>query len=218
MNLLNRRRTLIANTLSKIDQFPYVFVEYLEGTGTQYIDTGFIPKNKPKTDVEYQFVDTSVSTTQCVFGVNNSSSSYSRYMWSYNGSSISGLGNTYSIANPKLGLDISRHVAVVDAVTPQMLLDGASLPLNVVEGSKPEYRDDNTNSVFLFARNATSNRPSAYFKGRIFSCKQWQNGVLLQDLRPCYRRSDNVPGMYDILNDVFYTNAGTGEFILGPNV
>jgi len=35
-------------------------------------------------------------------------------------------------------------------------------------------------------------------------------------MRPCYRKSDNKPGMYDLTNGVFYTNAGSGEFIYGP--
>lgn len=32
-----------------------------------------------------------------------------------------------------------------------------------------------------------------------------------------YRKSDNKPGMYDIVNNVFYTNQGSGEFTVGPN-
>lgn len=35
---------------------------------------------------------------------------------------------------------------------------------------------------------------------------------------PCYRKADNEAGMYDIVNGVFHTNAGTGEFIVGPDV
>ena len=33
---------------------------------------------------------------------------------------------------------------------------------------------------------------------------------------PCIRKSDGAPGMYDIVNDVFYTNSGTGTFTTGP--
>jgi hypothetical protein len=40
---------------------------------------------------------------------------------------------------------------------------------------------------------------------------------LLIDLIPCYRKADNVAGMYDIVNDVFYTNVGSGSFIVGPD-
>jgi hypothetical protein len=36
--------------------------------------------------------------------------------------------------------------------------------------------------------------------------------------KPCYRKSDNVPGWYDTTNDVFYPNEGTGVFIVGPDI
>lgn len=35
---------------------------------------------------------------------------------------------------------------------------------------------------------------------------------------PCYRKSDNKPGMYDIVSGQFFTNQGTGEFLTGPVV
>ena len=35
---------------------------------------------------------------------------------------------------------------------------------------------------------------------------------------PAKRKSDNVLGMYDIINGTFYTNAGSGTFTGGPAV
>ena len=37
-------------------------------------------------------------------------------------------------------------------------------------------------------------------------------------LIPCYRKSDSEPGFYDVINNVFYTNVGTGTFGVGPDV
>ena len=34
----------------------------------------------------------------------------------------------------------------------------------------------------------------------------------------CYRKSDGVIGMYDVENDVFYTNDGTGDFTKGQDI
>ena len=39
-----------------------------------------------------------------------------------------------------------------------------------------------------------------------------ENGTHIYDLVPCYRKSDSVIWMYDIINDVFYTNEGSGTF------
>lgn len=46
----------------------------------------------------------------------------------------------------------------------------------------------------------------------------YQNNTKIRDMYPCYRVSDNVIGMYDIVNGTFYTNSGTGLFHKGPNV
>ena len=45
-----------------------------------------------------------------------------------------------------------------------------------------------------------------------------RNDVKLSELIPCYRKADNVVGMYDIIHDTFYTNEGTGTFTKGGNV
>ena len=41
---------------------------------------------------------------------------------------------------------------------------------------------------------------------------------LVRNLIPCYRKSDSAPGLYDIVNNVFYTNRLTGNIIIGPIV
>ena len=43
-------------------------------------------------------------------------------------------------------------------------------------------------------------------------------GVLVRNFIPAKRNSDNVLGLYDLVNNVFYTNAGSGTFIAGPEV
>lgn len=52
---------------------------------------------------------------------------------------------------------------------------------------------------------------------RIYSCKFSEAGELKVNLVPCYRKSDGEIGLYDKVNDKFYTKAGSGEFIKGGN-
>ena len=47
---------------------------------------------------------------------------------------------------------------------------------------------------------------------RMYDCKMYYNGTLVRDFIPAKRKADNVYGMYDQLNGVFYENAGTGAF------
>ena len=44
--------------------------------------------------------------------------------------------------------------------------------------------------------------------------QKWYNGTnLVRHLIPCFRKSDNAAGMYDIVGNVFYANAGGGTLI-----
>lgn len=49
-------------------------------------------------------------------------------------------------------------------------------------------------------------------------CKLYANGTLIRDYLPAKRNSDGVLGMYDQLNDQFYTNGGSGSFSYGSEV
>lgn len=49
-----------------------------------------------------------------------------------------------------------------------------------------------------------------------FRAYSW--GVLVRNMIPCYRKSDNVIWMYDLVNNQFYTNSWTGTFEKGENV
>lgn len=53
---------------------------------------------------------------------------------------------------------------------------------------------------------------------KLYMCKLYNSGTLIKNFIPCYRRSDMKPGLYDIVGRKFYTNQGTGEFLLGPSI
>lgn len=56
------------------------------------------------------------------------------------------------------------------------------------------------------------------FRGKMYYVYVSLDDVYKYELIPCYRKADNVAGMYDILNDVFYTNRGSGTFVVGSNI
>ena len=74
-----------------------------------------------------------------------------------------------------------------------------------------------TNSMCIFCisngNHGKDNRNNAM---RLYNWYVQEDGVTMRYIVPCYRKSDNKPGVYDIITSTFYTNAGTGEFICGP--
>jgi hypothetical protein len=58
-----------------------------------------------------------------------------------------------------------------------------------------------------------------HFLGRLYYVRfDTISGTPLYELVPCYRKSDGVIGLYDVVNDVFRTNDGSGSFTAGADV
>ena len=82
---------------------------------------------------------------------------------------------------------------------------------------------NNNNSTHLFGTGLfcsfsnTSNNPQRYCNGTLYYFKLWINGSLVRDLIPC-KNSNNVVGMYDVVNNTFYTSPNGAAFVAGPEV
>lgn len=63
----------------------------------------------------------------------------------------------------------------------------------------------------------TSNTPFRFCEAKLYYFKLWVEGVLIRDLIPC-KDTNNVVGMYDVVNNVFYTSPNGAAFVAGPTV
>lgn len=68
--------------------------------------------------------------------------------------------------------------------------------------------------VFLDRAKRTSTFPRPL---RIYSLRMYSGDTLERDFIPCYRKSDNVIGMFDRVHRVFYVNEGSDSFLKGEN-
>lgn len=69
-------------------------------------------------------------------------------------------------------------------------------------------------NLFAMNRNGTA-REFGWFK--MYYCKLRDGETLVRDFVPCYRKSDSVIWMYDLVNNQFYTNAWSGTFTKGTD-
>ena len=75
-----------------------------------------------------------------------------------------------------------------------------------------------TNLDFLlFCKNSGGQRIE-FANIKLYDIKIYKNNVLVYNAIPCYRKSDQEVGLYDLIGNVFYTNQGTGSFLVGPDV
>lgn len=71
-------------------------------------------------------------------------------------------------------------------------------------------------SLFCVFTN-TSNNPSKFIEAKLYYFKLFVGGVLVRDLVPG-KNSNDVVGMYDLVNDVFYTSPNGAAFVAGPSI
>lgn len=183
----------------------YQEVEYIESSGTQYIDTGLVPNQD--TSVEL-VVNVLQSASQDFFGTSSINDGYSYGFYD-------GVSRVYDNYNDDIAL-YNDHILGMITVKKEK-----SITTVTGDYSFTGYHNSSTftaaHSLYLFSRWKSSGvyRPASM---QCFSFKIWDNGTLVRNMIPAYRKSDEEVGLYDTVNDVFYQNAGTGDFIAGPDV
>lgn len=190
----------------------YQEVEYIEATGTQYIDTGLTAADYDTYLIEGNFTD--LSTAQCMLAYSISGTYTSGWFGAFdNKFNFAPIGTTTWTANG--GSNTNNHKFKWSYQNRTAFVDSTRLYLNA-SGTK-----NNTANHYLFARHDTdgSDAPNLFCKFRMRSAKFFNDNLdLVGDFVPCYRKADNEIGKYDIVRNQFFTNQGTGVFLKGADI
>jgi hypothetical protein len=204
----------------------YTQLEYLESTGTQYINTGIDLSSGGTVDIDFLYSSfTTYDNTNfaTIWGTQNDSSPYNSAGLRYGNSSTSEArrlrlwGYGLSIETNGLAQINTRYVAKSVFVSTSQ---SATFSINGQTGTFTGGTSPITsNSVCVFATNSGS-IITHFANARIysFSFTHPSNTSLNRNFVPAKRNSDGVLGMYDTVSDTFYTNSGTGTFLAGPTL
>ena len=204
----------------------YQEVEYIESTGTQYIDTKFSPNNSSGL---YLYVNYTVQPKKAnkLYGVYYSNStrwyganpSDNGTKWSWGWGNWSETSSTFSTGDWKIYVNYDQDRKVT------LLHNGV---FNTIK-TLPTVSFGNDRTAYLFAINSAVEGTVHKSSFRLKECKIYDNGTLVRDFVPCYAKTSvtNVEGttctagtlgLYDKVNNKFYTNKGSGTFIKGSDV
>lgn len=186
----------------------YTQVEYIQSSGTQYLDTGFKPNQDTRVVMDFELLSVTGQYADPIFGVRTSASAAGYYFWA-SGTAVateqyqSGYnnGSTYP-AVTRVGrhtVDKNKNVTTVDGVTTEAAYAAFTTAWNML----------------LFQSYNNGNLYSQTTKMRLYSCQIYDNGQLIRDYLPCIDPSGEA-GLYDIVNGAFYGNAGSGSFLSAP--
>lgn len=183
----------------------YTRLEYIQSSGTQYIDTGFKPNQDTRVVAKAKY--TQPSTATYLFGTDAGSGQAGFSFGSANGNlrQFYNKTSTYfqsglSFADP-ITIDANKNVC---SINDTYTVNGTYATFS------PGY------SMYLFAANRAG---SIYgiCTATIYSCQIYNNGTLVRDFIPC-KNASGIIGLWDDVNSVFYENAGSGTFSAGPEI
>ena len=184
----------------------YIPLEYIESTGVQYFNTGFVPNSN--TRIVLDIAATRI-TSGIFFGARGTTGSAMADSYSLNMSSgnefVTSYGREFNLAIAPT--DTERHVW--DKNKNRVLMDGTQKIVHAEQTFACNY------DACLLAINNAGTPGYAPAAAKLYGCRIYDDGVLVRDYVPCRRKSDSAVGLWDKVHDVFCENAGSGEFLLG---
>lgn len=207
----------------------YTPLEYIQSTGTQYIDTGIAFTDALKA---YPFVvDFTVALTQSyttktfayfaggpVRVMQNlqlrwgTAEGQNIYMYVSGGGQADGAGAGRYAAYEPVHLRYEFDTDGKYSISGDFSRENINLPGD-------NYLKTSTQTIFLFKARATESYDGTTTTApvRVYRWSYESNGVKLRDFIPVLD-INGVACMYDLVTHTFFYNAGTGNFIAGPEV
>ena len=190
----------------------YEKLEYIQGTGTQYIRLDFTPDSDTRVVLDHQLTDT--QSTQAVLGSRTSTNTSDQYcVYIVNGQIRTDYGSVvypaFTASAARMVLDKDGRVTKYGTQTQTATAATFTCPRPMVLFS---VQNVSGSSVF---DDQVDNRP---VRMRLYSCKIYDGDTFARDLVPARRQSDSAVGLYDTVTGTFYGNSGTGTFAAGPVV
>lgn len=189
----------------------YTQLEYIQSSGTQYINTNFKPNGQSR--IVMDCAPTSISSTFCFYCARSAASATvsdtntlffasNAYRGDYYGQSASTSG--YYGANTRIVIDNNKGNIKIGnySISNSPVSTSSPMPWILMASAKSSGSAVDTSSL------------GNYASMKLYSCKIYNNGTLVRDLVPAKNSSGTI-GLYDIVNGAFYANAGSGTFTAG---
>lgn len=191
----------ITNSILTHGSLPYTELEYIQSSGTQYIDTGLAPTNYIKTIIDFEKTG-DVIDYERLLGVKTGSSIYDIMRDNRKNAFTCRLNGQDRVSFTVLA-DTKYHLEFTDTY------------LKLDDVTKATF---STGSFTASTNLEIFHSYDRYGIFKLYSMQIYNSNELVRDFIPVKRRLDDTICLYDKITDTFFTNQGTGEFIAGPEI
>lgn len=188
------------NPVTPEKKYPMIPLEYIQSTGTQYINTE-VPASWSNLRISADFVNTKFNGNWDYFIGAGTSDQSAVGIRNDNGSNLKVVnnGDSASMSNT-IGTRYKK-----DFVYNQIVNTGSSYTMTSTSVSYNK-------NLYLFACNGNS--VYGKFSAKIYSLKFYKNNELIKDFVPAKDFNGNI-GLFDKVEGKFHYNIGTGTFTAG---
>lgn len=185
----------------------YTQLEYIESSGTQYVDSGIVADISTVVSIEFSLTSSGITTI--VGWVQGADSGPARTaLFQYNGQWFLDFGGE---SNRLIGGTISANMKY-SVEFGNFYVKNLATGTNILTGSALSSGNFGTGSLCLCGEVS-----GLFSSGKWYGWKIQKGGTLVRDFVPCKNASGTV-GLWDDVGSQFYQNAGTGAFTAGPIV
>ena len=188
----------------------YKRLEYIQSTGTQYVDSGFIPNGETSVEIAFEsaVIDPTTSGYYPVYGAASNYNSNAFELWT-----LAYGFCTYGSQPYKSGFGLSANVKYISKQTKNVL----EINNQTLTFTKQTFSVPYNLLIFATHRSDGIKISASDAKLNVYYLKLYDDGTLVRYFIPC-QKPDGTVGLWDDVNSVFYGNAGTGTFTAGPEI
>lgn len=178
----------------------YEELEYIKSTGTQWINTLFVPNNYTRIIMD---IEATASGTYPFFGARDDQNENAFALWMISGTSIRfdyGTETKQASANPigRVQIDVNANICTFGSTT--------------VEMTSAKFQSSYHLALFTTVSGGVADE--RHISAKLYSCRIYDDGTLIRSFTPC-RNPEGLVGLYDLINEKFYGNSGSGSFEAG---
>jgi len=182
----------------------YMLLDYIESSGTQYIDTGFTPNQDTRAVLDL-WVTNNASGNVALFGARQGTKVTTFAVW---------LGD--GVVNPQYGsIAYNTKTLTLDYAT-RLTYDMNKTAFSV-NGQTVTFASETFSAgcnLTLLSVNTAGAVDTRISVGKLYSCKLYDNGTLIRDYIPVMNEF-GVAGLWDLVEKKFYGSATSTAFIAG---
>ena len=200
------------------DESAYEYLDYIQGSGTQYINTGYTMGSGTTADFKAQFQDKPGNGLwHGVFGQRAGGSDKAGacvFLYTTGGNTtfwktLNGDANTSLAA--ATDTDYTFHISKTGTAS---TVTGGSFD-NATLGTATTTACSGPAYIFNLNQNGSVWNASYCAKMRLYYLTFAENGTITRNFVPARRTTDSAVGLYDTIGHRFYANSGSGAFTAG---